>query len=348
MPLFYILMRAIISLLSLVLAVAANAALPGLTDTLANIIGKREVSVAVLTSHGDTICAGRDGMCDLASVMKFHQAAALSRVVDFDTLVNKRITVYEADLKRNTWSPMRAAATEVPFEIKPVELLDYTLNMSDNNAADILFDRFAAPAKVDSIVRHDYGISDFAIGVTEDQMHADPELSRLNRSTALDAARLIYCFFTADTTASATLVKAVMARDTPFGRERIPAGIATSSAKVFHKTGTGFTAADSTVTPVNDLALISYPTGRGYACYALAVFTGGMKPAEAEAIIAEISRAVYTAIIVNESLTMINNAPLPYAGKKSGKAPSQSDNDTHVLGEIITETIFTIVDHALQ
>ena len=102
------------------------------------------------------------------------------------------------------------------------------------------------------------------------------------------------------------------------------------------------------MTPVNALAFISYPTGRGYACYALAVFTGGMKPAEAEAIIAEISRAVYTAIIVNESLTMINNAPLPYAGKKSGKAPSQSDNDTHVLGEIITETIFTIVDHALQ
>lgn len=341
-------MRAIHSILFLLCFLAGNATLAGLTDTLANIIGSRDVSVAVITSHGDTIRAGRDGMCDLASVMKFHQAAALSRIVDFDTLVGKRITVYKDDLKRNTWSPMRAAATEVPFEIKPVELLDYTLNMSDNNAADILFDRFASPATVDSIVRNDYGISDFAIGATEDQMHADPELSRLNRSTALDAARLIYCFFTADTTASATLVKAVMARDTPFGRERIPAGIATSSAKVFHKTGTGFTAADSTVTPVNDLAFISYPTGRGYACYALAVFTCGMKPDEAEALIAEISRAVYTAIIVNESLTMNSNAPLPYAGKKSGKAPSQSDNDTSVLGEIITETIFTIVDHALQ
>ena len=116
------------------------------------------------------------------------------------------------DLRRDTWSPMRAAADEVPFDISPVGLLDYSLNMSDNNAADILFDRLLAPAKVDSIVRNDYGAQKFAIGATEAMMHADTSTSRLNRATALDAAKFIYRFFTADTTASATLVKAVMAK----------------------------------------------------------------------------------------------------------------------------------------
>ena len=340
-------MRSIVTAIILLSGILMHAASPELRASISEIIGNNRVGVAVITSRGDTISVGNEGYFDLASVMKFYQAAALSRVCDFDTLVRKQIRVTAEDLRRDTWSPMRAAADEVPFDISPVGLLDYSLNMSDNNAADILFDRLLAPAKVDSIVRNDYGAQKFAIGATEAMMHADTSTSRLNRATALDAAEFIYRFFTADTTASATLVKAVMAKDTPFGRQRIPSGIETSSAKVFHKTGTGFTAPDSTVTPVNDLAFISYPTARGFACYSLAVFTAGMTVADAEALIAEISRVVYTSVIVDESLVMNSEAQV-YAGKRKPGKTTSNEDDGGILGAVISEVLFEIIDSALS
>lgn len=310
-------MRHILSIILALTALIANAGLPGLRDTLANIIGDRHVTVAMISSRGDTITAGTDDFIDLASVMKFHQAAAISRIADFDTLVGKKITVTNEDLRRDTWSPMRAAATEVPFDISPVELLDYSLNMSDNNAADILGRHFSTP-----------GLQ--------------------NQSKALDAAALIYRFFTADTTASATLVKAVMARNSPFGRERIPAGLPNSAAKVFHKAGTGPILPDSTATPVNDLAFISYPTATGFACYSLAVFTGGMRVPEAESLIADISRAVYTAVIVNESLSM-NAAASVWAGKKTSTDTGiYNDDNRYTWGDFITDAVFEIIDNALD
>lgn len=330
----------------LALSFNCQAILPGLNDSLKHVIGSRNVGVAIISSDGDTIEVGERGAFELASVVKFHQAAALSRVVDFDTLVHKSIVVGASDLKTNTWSPMRAKASTVPFETVPVELLDYTLNMSDNNAADILFDRLLSPEKTDSIIRNDYGVDDFGIRYNEAQMHSDPGLSKGNYSTPLSAAGLIYRFFTADTTASATLIKAVMARNSPFGKERIPAGMATSAAKVFHKTGTGFMAADSTVTPINDLAFVSYPTGRGFACYSLAVFTGGMRKEEAERLTAEISRLVYEAVIINESRRMNMMALVP-AGDKP-QTGSKATAEKYTWGDLFIDTVFTIVDECLS
>lgn len=331
----------------LTFSLSAHAALPGLSDSIRNVIGDRNVGVAIISSHGDTIEVGNRGAFELASVVKFHQAAALSRVVDFDTLVHNNIWVEKEDLKPNTWSPMRAKATLIPFETVPVELLDYTLNMSDNNASDILFDRLVNPEKTDSIIRRDYGVDNFSIRYNEAQMHADPSLSKDNYSTPLSAAGLIYRFFTADTTASATMIKAVMARNSPFGKERIPAGMATSAAKVFHKTGTGFMAADSTVTPVNDLAFVSYPTGSGFGCYSLAVFTGGMRTGEAEKLIAEISSLVYEAVIINESRIMNSMVSVP-AGRKPSKGGSTNTEEKYTWGDLLFDTIFTIVDQSLN
>lgn len=340
-------MRILTFLALLSISIICKASLPGLADSLNNVIGERNVGVALISSNGDTLTVGNKGYFELASVVKFHQAAALSRVLDFDTLVRKNIIIEQSDLRSNTWSPMRAKATTVPFGTVPVELLDYSLNISDNNAADILFDRFLTPAQTDSIVRRDYGIADFGISYDEAQMHSDPALSKGNYSTALSAAGLIYRFFTADTTASATLVKAIMARQSPFGKERIPAGITTSSAKVFHKTGTGFTAPDSTVTPVNDLAFVSYPTNFGFGCYSLAVFTSGMRTAEAEKLIAEISRIVYAAVIINESRIMNSMASVGVSSKP-GQTGINSADENYTWGDLFIDTIFTIVDEAIS
>lgn len=339
-------MRFLIISALLAMSLSCHAALPGLSDSIKNVIGTRNVGVAVISSNGDTIEVGERGAFELASVMKFHQAAALSRVVDFDTLIHKNIVVEKEDLRPDTWSPMRAKATVVPFETVPAELLDYTLNLSDNNAADILFDRLLSIEKTDSIIRNDYGVGDFSIRYNEKEMHSDPALSKNNYSTPLSAAGLIYRFFTADTTESATMIKAIMARESPFGKERIPSGMATSAAKVFHKTGTGFMSPDSTVTPVNDLAFVSYPTGSGYACYSLAVFTGGMHKEEAEKLIAEISRLVYEAVIINESRRMNAMTYVP-AGNKP-RAGSKAAEEKYTWGDLLFDTIFTVVDECLN
>ncbi len=339
-------MRTLSTIILLSICLICQASLPGLSDSLTNIIRQRQIGVALITSDGDTLTAGSSKYFELASVVKFHQAAAISRITDFDTLIRKSISVTHDDLPRNTWSPMRASATKVPFEITPVELFDYSLNMSDNNAADLLFKHFSSPSVTDSIIRSDYGIGDFGIGATEKEMHKDNSTSLKNYSTPLSAAELIYRFFTADTTASATLVKAVMARNTPFGSQRIPAGMPTSSAKVFHKTGTGFTAPDSTVSPVNDLAFVSYPTARGFACYSLAVFTNGMALEEAEKFIADISRVVYTAVIVKESLAMNADTKI-WARSKPTSTGIRTSEDSYTWGDIFTDAILTIVDNAL-
>lgn len=290
---------------------SCHGALSGLTDSLAIVIGGHNVGVALLTSRGDTITAGNTESFCLGGVAKFHGAAALSRVADFDTLIHKRITVGVDDLKVGEFSPMKASATSTPFDINPVELLDYSLNMSDDIAADILADRFSLHKSIPS------------------------------QSTAIEAARLIYRFFTADTTASATLVKAIMARESPFGRDRICAGLPNSETKVFHKAGTISTDSCSSV---NDLAFISYPTANGYACYSLAVLTEGMNNSEAETLIAEISRLVYTSIIVRESLTMNSSVILPAGKRQPVKTGVVNADDSFTWIDMVGEIVYGLLE----
>lgn len=89
---FYINGMKRILLLSAILSVGliCKASLPGLVDSLNYVIGDRNVGVALITSNADTIEVGNKGTFELASVFKFHQAAALSRVVDFDLLVKQK------------------------------------------------------------------------------------------------------------------------------------------------------------------------------------------------------------------------------------------------------------------
>ena len=72
-----------------------------------------------------------------------------------------------------------------------------------------------------------------------------------------------------------------------------------------------------------------------------------MTVADAEALIAEISRVVYTSVIVDESLVMNSEAQV-YAGKrKPGKSTSNED-DGGILGAVISEVLFEIIDSALS
>lgn len=73
------------------------------------------------------------------------------------------------DLKPDTWSPMRDEHPDGgDFSVQ--QLMWYSLVNSDNNACDILFNRFVTPAQVEGCVRN-WGINDIACIILPDGRH---------------------------------------------------------------------------------------------------------------------------------------------------------------------------------
>ncbi|HIQ84900.1 MAG TPA: class A beta-lactamase [Candidatus Cryptobacteroides excrementigallinarum] len=284
-------------LLALVLTAAAPASAEGnLKTQLQKIIAGADARVGVaVIADGDTLTVNGSPDYPLMSVMKLHQAVAVARILEERGLpLTTTVHIYVQDLKAGTWSPLRDARPGGGFDMSVAELLRYTLQQSDNNACDILFDRFAAPEHVDSIIRS-MGFRDFRIAATEDEMHRDLKKCRENVSSPLSAANLM------DRLASGTLPLgkeyADFIRSTLLecrtGLNRLPLPLEGSGALIGHKTGTSDREADGRWTGINDVGFVLLPDGRSYT---LAVFISdsalGME--ENEKLIADISGAVYS------------------------------------------------------
>lgn len=284
-------------LLALVLTAAAPASAEGnLKTQLQKIIAGADARVGVaVIADDDTLTVNGSPDYPLMSVMKLHQAVAVARILEERGLpLTTAVHIYVQDLKAGTWSPLRDARPGGGFDMSVAELLRYTLQQSDNNACDILFDRFAAPEHVDSIIRS-MGFRDFRIAATEDEMHRDLKKCRENVSSPLSAADLM------DRLASGTLPLgkeyADFIRSTLLecrtGLNRLPLPLEGSGALIGHKTGTSDREADGRWTGINDVGFVLLPDGRSYT---LAVFISdsalGME--ENEKLIADISWAVYS------------------------------------------------------
>lgn len=284
-------------LLALVLTAAAPASAEGnLKTQLREIIAGADARVGVaVIADGDTLTVNGSPDYPLMSVMKLHQAVAVARILEERGLpLTTTVHIYVQDLKAGTWSPLRDARPGGGFDMSVAELLRYTLQQSDNNACDILFDRFAAPEHVDSIIRS-MGFRDFRIAATEDEMHRDLKKCRENVSSPQSAADLM------DRLASGTLPLgkeyADFIRSTLLecrtGLNRLPLPLEGSGALIGHKTGTSDREADGRWTGINDVGFVLLPDGRSYT---LAVFISdsalGME--ENEKLIADISGAVYS------------------------------------------------------
>lgn len=284
-------------LLALVLTAAAPASAEGnLKTQLQKIIAGADARVGVaVIADGDTLTVNGSPDYPLMSVMKLHQAVAVARILEERGLpLTTTVHIYVQDLKAGTWSPLRDARPGGGFGMSVAELLRYTLQQSDNNACDILFDRFAAPEHVDSIIRS-MGFRDFRIAATENEMHRDLKKCRENVSSPLSAADLM------DRLASGTLPLgkeyADFIRSTLLecrtGLNRLPLPLEGSGALIGHKTGTSDREADGRWTGINDVGFVLLPDGRSYT---LAVFISdsalGME--ENEKLIADISGAVYS------------------------------------------------------
>ncbi len=284
-------------LIALALTAAASASAEGTLKTqIREIIAGADARVGVaVIADGDTLTVNGSPDYPLMSVMKLHQAVAVARILEERGLpLTTTVHIYVQDLKAGTWSPLRDARPGGGFDMSVAELLRYTLQQSDNNACDILFDRFAAPEHVDSIIRS-MGFRDFRIAATEDEMHRDLKKCRENVSSPLSAADLM------DRLASGTLPLgkeyADFIRSTLLecrtGLNRLPLPLEGSGALIGHKTGTSDREADGRWTGINDVGFVLLPDGRSYT---LAVFISdsalGME--ENEKLIADISGAVYS------------------------------------------------------
>lgn len=249
------------------------------------------VGIAIITDGGDTITINNDTHYPLMSVMKLHQAVYVAHYMDrHDMDVNHMVTIEKEDLKTGTYSPLRDRYPEGGISVTIGQLLEYTLQLSDNNACDILFALTGGPAATDNYMRS-IGLSAFAISATEDDMHRNPASCHDNYTTPIEAARLIDMLYRGQLPPSRNLqfVEQTLL-NCHTGLQRIPRALSEGDT-IAHKTGTSDQDANGRWTAINDLAHISTSDGHSYS---IAVFVkdSGESFETTERIIAQVAQIV--------------------------------------------------------
>lgn len=266
-----------------------------LHQDIARIIeGKRaRVGVAVIIDGKDTVTVNNEERYPMMSVFKFHQALAVADFVDRNDIpLSARLSVAAGQLRPDTYSPLRDRYPDGGVSLPLSELLTYTLQLSDNNACDILFDYIGGVQVADNYIRS-LGIDDFAISATEADMHRDPDLCDANWTTPLSAACLLETFLTRplfnDTLRKFVENTMVTCRT---GGNRLAKPLEDTDAVIGHKTGTGDRNPEGALVGTNDIGFVFLPDGRRYV---VAVFVKDSEETSetTERIIADVSSVVY-------------------------------------------------------
>ena len=269
-----------------------------LENTIVSIIEDRpaRIGVAVITDSGDTLAVNDSEDYPMMSMFKLHEAIAVCRTLEergasIDTVVE----VSRDELDMQTWSPMLKEYTDEVFDISVRTLMEYLLVDSDNNASNLLFERIVPVAAADSIIATIMPERGFRIIYTEAQMQRDHGLSYLNATSPLSYASLVKKVFT-DSLVSAGNQEFIreMMRRCGTGNGRIAAGLP-EGVEFAHRTGSGYVNERGKVIAVNDGGYVTLPDGRSYA---IAVFVKDFAGPQddADAAIAEVSKAVYEAL----------------------------------------------------
>lgn len=252
------------------------------------------IGVAVIINGKDTVSVNGNRDFPMMSVVKFPLALTVAHWINTNGMsLNDTVTFCEKAMKEDTYSPMLKKYGKSRNTMTIRELLEWSLVESDNNAADILLHRVGGTSGVTSIMRQ-MGISDeIVIGASEEDMHRDPYLSYLNRTTPLAMAQLFNRFDAEMRNTSLSYSEiATMLEQCRTGIDRLVAPLLSSDATIGHKTGTGFPTPDGRISAINDCGYVNLPNG---VRYSIAVFVAdsGYDMAGTSAIIAEISRIVW-------------------------------------------------------
>ena len=276
-----------------------NGDLSTLEDEIREYIGQIDarIGVAAIINGADTIEVNGRKEFPMMSVFKFPLALTVANIVETkNQTLNSMITVSPDDLKTNTYSPMLKKYGRQPLELSLRELLEWSLKESDNNAADILLKVVGGVDGMNEAMKVLKMPADISVGASEDDMHRDPFLIYLNRSTPLAMAQLFYRFLKEMKPAGGSCAEiAEMLETCRTGVDRIPAGIADSSALVGHKTGTGDELTPGRISAVNDAGYVVLSDGTAYSV-AIFVADSSCEFVETERIISCLSEIVYNRV----------------------------------------------------
>ena len=252
------------------------------------------VGIAVIVDGKDTICVNNNYQYPMMSVYKFHQAVAVAYILEKREIsLDSMIFVKKEDLRPDTYSPFRDKYPDgnALFSIK--DLLTYTLQLSDNNACDILFDRVLDVTETDAVLR-ELGMSQFNISATELEMQRDKSKCHENWSTPLSTVKLIDDFVAGRIVKGAYydfILRTMLTCTT--GEHRLPALLPKSVVGIGHKTGTSGLDKSGKFIGVNDVGFVLLPFGSRYS---IAVYiTDSHENLDTnEKIIADISSELYS------------------------------------------------------
>lgn len=256
------------------------------------------IGVAVIINGKDTVSINGKRDFPMMSVMKFPLALTVAHLVNANGMsMNDTVTFSENALKEDTYSPMLKKYGKRRNSMTVKELLGWSLVESDNNAADILLNRVGGISGATSIMRQMDISDDIVIGASEEDMHRDPYLSYLNRTTPLAMAQLFDRFYIEMRNASQSYSEiSVMLEQCCTGLDRLAVPLLPTNATIGHKTGTGFPTPDGRISAVNDCGNVKLPDGTRYSI-AVFVADSGYDMAATSAIIAEISNIVWKSLI---------------------------------------------------
>lgn len=288
--------KPVISLLLILLPYSLVARHTDLRKQLQQFVEGRDmlIGVAVIRNGVDTLTINNNDRYPLMSVVKLHQAMAVAHHFDRENLpLDTKIYISKKELHPDTYSPLRDKYLQGGVYLSLAELLTFTLQWSDNNACDVLFRHTGGPAATDRYVRS-LGISDFAIKVTEDEMHKDLKTCYDNWSTPLAAAQTVELLVGTDLIPSPFrefIRQTLVSCET--GKDRLPRPLLGTNAIVGHKTGTGDRNTDGKIIGVNDVGFVVLPDGSRYT---IAVFIrdSGESLQTTSQIIGDISQIVHT------------------------------------------------------
>lgn len=254
------------------------------------------IGIGVIVDGRDTVEVNGHQRFPMMSVYKFPISLALADACRTGgTTFDDSCTVVAADLHRDTYSPMTDRYADIDTtSISIRELLAYTLQMSDNNASDILLKRAGGAGRVDSYVRS-LGINDINIRWSEDEMHADTARCRDNSCSPLAMAALLSRFDAAEADTLTAEIKQLM-ETCATGTDRLQPPLSEAGALLGHKTGTGDITPVGRLQAINDAGYVHTPDGRHVYSIAVFISDSSLDMPSTSAMIAEISRMVYEGV----------------------------------------------------
>ena len=217
-----------------------------------------EMVSAYIVDNQKNAGINENSLCPLFSVVKFPQAVYVAHCLSKSgKSLDDKIMVRKRRLMKGTWSPMMNGF-KVRRKFSYAELLRLSLQESDNNACDLLFDLFGSPEKVEEYVAG-LGFGDIKIAKTERQMMDDRSAASLNAASPKAIAGLLQWFFDHHNDNEYLAFVWQLMSECKTGISRLPSVLAECDS-IIHKTGTGFST-EKGVSAINDAGIIMHPDG---------------------------------------------------------------------------------------